>query len=109
MRKIDRLRAFFVSVWWLLLPMVWVLAFTLLLAGCGRTETVTEYITVPMLPPVVMLTEVKTPSAANLRTNGDLIEYILELREALSEANAKLRAIGKWRFTLNTETASNTK
>ena len=81
----------------------------LLLTACGRVETVTECITMPVLPPAVMLTEVKTPSAANLRTNGDLIEYILELREALSEANAKLRAIGKWRFTLNTETASDAK
>ncbi len=71
---------------------------SLVLTGCGRIETVTEYVTVPILPPEVMLTEVKSPSAANLRTNGDLIEYILELRDALSEANAKLRAIGKWRF-----------
>ena len=76
---------------------------TLGLTACGRTETVTEYVTVPLLPPEIMLTEVKTPSAANLKTNGDLIEYILELREALSEANAKLRAIGKWRLNLNSD------
>ena len=76
---------------------------TLGLTACGRTETVTEYVTVPVLPPEIMTTEVKTPSAANLRTNGDLIEYILELREALSEANAKLRAIGKWRLNLNSD------
>ena len=100
MRKIDRLRVLLTEMWWLLLPVVWVTAFALLLAGCSRMETVTEYVTVPLLPPEIMTTEVQAPSAARLRTNGDLIEYILELREALSAANAKLRAIGKWRFEL---------
>lgn len=67
--------------------------------GCSNEKLVTVPQVVYVTPPSVLLEQVTAPAFTGT-TNGDLIEYILELRDALSEANAKLRAIGKWRLTL---------
>ena len=48
-----------------------------------------------MLPPVVLLQEVPEPKMRG-KTNADLLNWALELREALRLANSDKAALRKW-------------
>ncbi len=48
-----------------------------------------------MRPPAVYLQEVAEPRLSG-RTNGDLAEWVVELRAALRQANADKKALREW-------------
>ncbi len=49
----------------------------------------------PVMPPVVYLQEVPEPKMRG-KTNGDLLAWALELREALRLANSDKAALRQW-------------
>jgi len=49
----------------------------------------------PMSPPVLLLQQVPEPKMRG-KTNGDLLNWAIELREALRLANSDKRALQGW-------------
>ena len=49
----------------------------------------------PFLPPAVYLQDVPEPQMRG-RTNGDLANWALELREALRQSNGDKKALREW-------------
>lgn len=49
------------------------------------------------------MTPVPTPSMSNVKTNGDLVNYIISLLDALDNANLKLSKIKQWCNDAQTE------
>ena len=63
----------------------------MLLSACGSNQATSR----PVMPPLVYLQEVPEPQFHG-RTNGDLLAWALELREALRLANYDKAALRQW-------------
>ncbi|MDR2893005.1 MAG: hypothetical protein LBV80_07975 [Deltaproteobacteria bacterium] len=68
----------------------------IMLLGCSDTRTVTQIKTVKLTPPAVLLRETPEPVFSGEKTNGALLNHLRDWESALEEANATIRAIGKW-------------
>ena len=65
----------------------------LLLAGCSSTP---QYRTVVLEPPSMYLADRPLPSTDNVSTNGDLLQYCLELERSLEASNQDKAAARAW-------------
>ena len=65
---------------------------TLLTSCASRIETVPVPVPVKITPPEILMSEIPVPVFSGT-TNGDLLDYILELRRLLGCANEQLKAI----------------
>ena len=66
------------------------------LLGCVRVEYVPQIEFVKLSPPAALVELVPIPSFDRVKTNADLLNYVLSLRDALDAANIKLKAIKEW-------------
>ena len=68
-----------------------------LLTACAnspvKTQTVTVYVPQTVRVPAAFTTPTARPSIPAKPSNGDLVHYIIELQQALDQANARLKAI----------------
>ena len=67
------------------------LALTALLSACSNKCPPAR----PMTPPVVYLQDVTEPRFSG-KTNADLVNWALEVREALRQANSDKAALRQW-------------
>ncbi len=75
-----------------------VLALTASLSACGKPCPPAR----PMTPPAVYLQDVPEPRMRG-KTNGDLLAWALELREAVRMGNADKKAMREWTAGQNKE------
>ena len=68
-----------------------------LLTACAsspiKTQTVTVYVPQTVKVPQAFTAPIAQPSIPAKPSNGDLVHYIVELQQALDQANARLKAI----------------
>lgn len=71
----------------------------MLLAGCSTTSAV-KVETVYLEPPAVLLRELEPP-APEIKTNLDLLNYAVELRDIVEQLNADKRALKAYYNKIN--------
>lgn len=73
----------------------WICLCLLMFSGCSGAKIVRQVDTVKLTPPALLMRETATP-ALHGNTNRDLLNFVLELRAALREANADKAALREW-------------
>lgn len=65
------------------------------MSSCSNTKTVTVPQPVYITPPSVLTESVPCPAFSG-KTNGDLIEYVIELRGVVGALNLRLAALKEY-------------
>ena len=72
-----------------------IILLAVVLAGCSTTRTVTQVETVKISPPAILIAETSEPLLRG-GTNGDLLNWALELLSSLRRCNADKAALREW-------------
>lgn len=73
----------------------WICLCLMTCSGCSAVKIVRQVETLKLAPPAPLLRETATPVLRG-NTNRDLLNFALELRAALREANADKAALREW-------------